>query len=175
MKKGAWAMEYKRKGLYLWLVLLVLAACDGPATPTAEPTVAHSPSGPLDVALTTDASRYPPAETEIHLILTNNGGMPIYLPVCGPWEIIPVEDPDRPAWSLDCEIDYLGHKVDPGQIFADGLQVNLQQGTYQARIWVYGDCALGEPKEIDANETYYGEFGDCAIAEEAVSAPFAIE
>ena len=159
------------------LALPVLVACsDAPtATPTTEPAAPPAASGPLVVTLTSDAGHYSSSEANIRLTASNDGGEPVYLPVCGPWEIIPAGDPDRPAWSLECEIDYLGYELLPGQDLAGDARLQLQPATYRARIRVYGDCTLGEPKEIDASEIYYGEFGDCAIGQEVLSAAFVAE
>ena len=159
------------------LSLPVLVACGGAPTtiPTAEPAAPPPASGPLNVTLTTDAGSYPSSEAKIRLTAINDGGEPVYLPVCGPWEIIPVDDPAHPAWCCECEIDLLSYELPPGQDMAGDVRLQLRPGAYRARIRVYGDCTLSEPKEIDGNEIYYGEFSDCAIEQEVVSAAFVAE
>ena len=79
-------------------------------------------------------------------------------------------------YALACEIDYLGHKIEPGQTFADrpDLGQGLDSGTYQARVEVYAGCTLGEPQVISAGETNYGRFGDCQVRETVLSAPFEV-
>lgn len=147
------------------------------STPTSESPQTSLPSPmeegkSLDVTLATDAGSYPASGAEVHLTLTNNTPQPIYLPICGPWEIIHPGDPDRPTWGVECEIDYLGYKVEPGQVFADRLSLELPPGSYQAQTMVYADCTLGQPKTISARETYYGEFADCASWQGVTSPSF---
>jgi hypothetical protein len=110
----------------------------------------------------------------IHLDLTNSRNEVVYLPVCGPWEILGADDL-RPDWFVTCEIDYLGHRVAPNSTFSDELLLGLEPGTYQARTQVYSQCKLGEPKTISATETFYGEFVKCAVHELVVSPPFVID
>jgi hypothetical protein len=118
-------------------------------------------SQPL-VTLFTDAPRYAAGAVTLHLTLTNQITSPIYLPVCGPWEVIDPHDPERPVWDILCEIDYLGRRVAPGGAFTDSVSASLKPGVYSVRTRWYGDCTLGEPKSIGPGDTYYGEFGDCA-------------
>jgi hypothetical protein len=130
---------------------------------------------PLDVWLSTDADQYPSSgDGALDLTLTNQSQEPVYLPVCGPWEVVTPDDPDRPVWGVECEIDYLGHQVKPGGVFTDRLSVQLPPGSYGVQTRVYSDCELGEPKEISATETYYGEFGACAHGQEVGSPMFAV-
>jgi hypothetical protein len=141
--------------------------------PTAEPTATPMPPL-LNVTLSTDSAHYEPSRVAMHLTLINHGDQPVYLPICGPWSIIRTGT-KKLLWFMECEVDYLGHKVDPGQIFADSLSLYLQAGSYEVGTEVYGDCILGEPKSISAKETYYGEFDDCAIWQEIVSESFGVE
>ena len=187
-------------GLLAATLLATLVACQltarptattpPPATPLSTPTSSTPASTPTsespqtslpslteegkspDVTLATDAGSYPASGAEVHVTLTNNTSQPIYLPICGPWEIIHPGDPDRPPWGVECEIDYLGYKVEPGEVFADRLSLDLPPGSYQAQTMFYADCTLGQPKTISARETYYGEFADCASWQGVSSSPF---
>lgn len=133
-------------------------------TPTATPRP--------PVTLVTDAPRYAPGEVTLHLTLTNHITEPIYLPICGPWEVVRPADPDRPVWYTACEIDYLGYRVEPGGVFSDSLTVSLDPGHYQVRTRWHGGCTLGEPKPIGPRETHYGDFDDCATRATAWSDGF---
>jgi hypothetical protein len=116
-----------------------------------------------------------PGQVELALTLTNNGDQPVYLPICGPWEVYQEGDPGGTVWMGICEVDHLGHQVDPGAIFADALQMELDAGHYRARVGVYGDCSLGPPVEVSAQEINYGAFADCPVSQDVTSAPIVIE
>jgi hypothetical protein len=152
---------------------VLLAEC-GARTPTPEPTATPTPTSLLEVTLTTDSDHYGRAEAELQLTVTNHGDGPVYLPICGPWDIIRA-DSHESVWFIECEIDYLGHEIDPGESFSGSLKPHLDPGSYRARTEIYGECSLGEPKTISARETYYGEFSACTIREEIVSEPFRVE
>jgi hypothetical protein len=150
-------------------------------TPSPSPTATIAPalpspvSGtPVDVWLSTDADRYPADGVVLHLTLTNQSQQPVYLPVCGPWEIVRPDDPDRPAWGVACEVDYLGYEVKSGAVFTDQLSVKLPPGSYGVQTRVYSDCQLGEPKRISSRETYYGDFGACARWQQVASSVFEV-
>ncbi|HSJ53867.1 MAG TPA: hypothetical protein VLC52_08960 [Anaerolineae bacterium] len=156
------------------LLLALQVACAGP-TPTTVPQSESTPAGPLNVILSIDAVPGTAGNIEIAFTLENHGQQQVYLPICGPWEIYRVEDPERPSWFLACEIDYLGHRVQAGDNWRDRLVVKLEPGTYHARTQVYGDCTLGPPHEYSPREVNYGDFGDCAVRQEVVSLPFEVQ
>lgn len=62
-------------------------------------------------------------------------------------------DPDRPVWFLDNEIDCLVHEVASGAVLTGSLQAELDPGRYRARTRAFGDCSLGQPREVSAEET----------------------
>ncbi len=144
------------------------------ASPPAPPTAAPLPTSQLNVLLTTDSPYYPPSKVELHLTVTNHGTEPVYLPICGPWGLVKADTLEM-AWAIQCEIDYLGHKIEPGESFSGVLAEYLSEGSYRVVTEVYGDCTLGQPKTISDQETYYGEFSDCAIRETVYSEPFGVE
>ena len=182
-----------RLAFVLLLLAALLLACGAPTSPaqsTESPSTAPTrpPTVPptnaptqlptarplLNVTLTTGSLNYKPGKAEIEITLTNHGDEPIYLPICGPWSLADAESL-RDFWFIECEIDYLGHKVEPGASYAGSLALFIDEGSYRVRTWVYGDCTLGEPKVISPRETYYGEFHECAVWEEAMSDPFGVE
>lgn len=156
------------------LLLALQVACAGP-TPTPVPQPESTLTGPLNVAISIEAVPGPGGNTEMAFTFANHGQQDVYLPICGPWEIYRDEDPERPSWFLACEIDYLGHRVAAGDTWRDRLVVKLEPGTYHARTQVYGDCTLGAPHEFSPREINYGEFGDCAVRQEAVSPAFEVQ
>jgi len=160
----------------LTLTTLMLVAC-GAATPTAEPAdePTATAAAPLpDLILTTDRALYDRSNAEINLTLANHTDETVYLPICGPWRVV-LADADTLYWSIECEIDYLGHEIGPGETFVGSLQVSLEPGSYRVQVEVYGDCTLGEPKTISARETYFGEFRACTTRDVVYSDPFATE
>ncbi len=130
------------------------------------------PSGALAISLN---AGYDAAVQEVNLTLANLGHEAVYLPVCGPWEIFDVKDPERPVWLLVCEVDFLGYRVEPGETFTDTVATELGPGIYQARTQAYAGCTLDEAKTLSRAETYYGEFSDCAMRKVIVSPPFDVE
>lgn len=156
-----------RFALTLLPIAVLLLAC---GAPTAQPTPAAADRP--DLAL---IAYYRASPDQVQLTFTNRGATPVYLPVCGPWEIVSAGDPDRPVWFIACEIDYLGYRVEPGESLVDALGVDLDPGNYQARTSVFGECELGEPKSISPQETYYGEFGACAVQQEVMSPTFIVQ
>jgi len=176
-----------KRGLLATALLVGVAACQATTTPasapatatTTRPTELPSPSPTqeaepqaLGIEIATDASRYPSSGATLQISLSNNSDRVVYLPVCGPWEVASAGDPTEPVWLIVCEIDYLGHRIEPGQVLADSLSLELEAGAYQVQTMVYADCQLGEPREISARETYYGEFSACAIWQQVASPTF---
>jgi hypothetical protein len=157
------------------LLLLTAAACGVSPAPTSLPADLPTPTGPLDLSLSVLPGQASPGKVELALTLANDGEEPVYLAICGPWEVHQEGDPDRPVWLGICEVDYLGHQVAPGAIFSGTLQAELDIGRYRARTWAFGDCTLAPPQEVSAQEINYGAFGDCAVAQEVTSAPIVIE
>ena len=155
--------------------LLTVAACGVSPAPTSVPADLPTPSGPLNVSLSALPGRTSPGQVELALTLRNDGDQPVYLPICGPWEVYHEGDPGRTVWMGICEVDHLGHEVVPGGVFADTLQVELDAGSYRARIQAYGDCTLGSPQEVSEQETNYGAFADCLVTQEVTSAAIVIE
>jgi len=155
--------------LVVMLVGLLVVACRSP-TPTLGPPFAPTPSGPLNVTLTTDASSYSAASLNIHLTLLNNDEQPVYLAICEPWQILP-EDEQQPVIMVLCEYDCLGHKVDPGSALADSVQWNLEPGRYRIQARAYGDCTLSTASPL---ESCFGGFNECAVSQEIFSGPFDI-
>jgi hypothetical protein len=108
---------------------------------------------------------------DVVITVTNNASQPVYLPICGPWHLYrQVQEGWEVAWEIDCEIDYLGHKIEPGQAFSDTFSLRdhywiAEPGLYKIEVEVYSDCILGAPEVISPWETYYGEFEDCATRE----------
>ena len=147
-------------------------------TPTVTEVLPASPSPTAEeqpaAVLTTDEQIYPAGEVTVLLALTNHGAGPLYLRICGPWEMVNPADPDRPVWTIECEIDYLGHRVEAGASFTDRLSARLESGAYRVQTLAYSDCMLGKPKRISAHETYYGDFGDCARRQRVASPPFEV-
>jgi hypothetical protein len=161
----------------LTIASVLLAACQVTApvqNPAAVITMTVLPAAVLNVDLRANADRYTTPEPAIQLTLKNRDSEPIYLPICGPWQIIRTNAPDRPAWGLVCEIDYLGHKVEAGQTFTGTVRAKLSPGAFQAGVHVYGRCRLGRPQVISAAETTYGEFGACATQQRVLSTPFTV-
>ena len=161
------------KVLVVALLLGLQVAC-APSTPTAIPQPQGTPTGPLSLVLTIDAVPGTAGSTELTLTLANHGQKDVYLPFCGPWKVYRDEDPERPSWSLTCEVDYLGHRVTAGDTWRDRLVLKLEPGTYHVRTQVYGDCTLGAPQEYSPREVDYGDFDACAVQQEAVSPPFEV-
>ena len=153
-------------------------ACTATPTPTVTAVLPASPLATAEeqpeVVLTTDKQIYPAGEVTVLLALTNHGAGPLYLRICGPWEVVNPAEPDRPVWTVACEIDYLGHRVEAGASFTDSLSVRLLPGIYSVQTPAYSDCTLGEPKRISARETYYGNFSDCARRQTVTSPQFAV-
>ncbi|HYN86902.1 MAG TPA: hypothetical protein VER55_00160 [Ardenticatenaceae bacterium] len=150
-------------------VATVLPTEEAAATVESVPTAEASPAGALNVTLTAEGGPFSSHGALIQLALTNNGDQSVYLPVCNRWELVTPDAPDRPMWGYDCEIDYLGHKVDPGHVFTDSLQVEIQPGTYHVVTRVYSDCVLGDPVAISGQETNYGRFSDCQTRQAVLS------
>ena len=156
---------------------LVTSCAIVPARRPATTTVTTGASA-RQVTLRTDALAYPKASTEIQVGFTNDSPGPVYLAICGPWEIARPGDPDRPVWDILCEIDYLGHRIEAGSMLTSSLSLErtmIEPGTYVVQGYAYADCALGEPYRIDANETNYGKFGDCQTRMPVQSPPFTME
>jgi hypothetical protein len=165
------------KARALTIASVLLAACQVTApvqNPAAVITMTVLPAAVLEVDLRANADRYTAPEAAILLTLKNRDSEPIYLPICGPWQIIRTNAPDRPAWGLACEIDYLGHKVEAGQTFTGTVRAKLSPGAYQANVRVYGRCHMGQPQVISASETNYGEFGACPAQQRVFSNPFTV-
>jgi hypothetical protein len=129
----------------------------------------------LAVSLTSDSEHYSQTSHEIQIRAINNGTEPIYMPICGPWQIVPVQDPERLVWAGICEVDFLGHQLLPGEELVDTLQAELKPGTYQARVRVYGQCSLEEPEPISSSETFYGPFDACRISDLIHSPQFVVQ
>lgn len=167
-------MNPKRVLLILLMLSLttLLAACG--AEPTAAPSPVPTPAGTLNLSLTTDAGSYPTSGAEIQVTLTNLGAEPVYLALCEPMSLVEANTLTS-VWVVLCEIDYLGHKVEPGGSFVDDVSPNAEPGAYRIQTTVYADCTLGEPMSFGPGQTNYGDFRDCAIRQEVVSEPFDVK
>ena len=163
--------------LQLVALLALLAGCSSSPTqaPTAEAEEPQPGAQLLAVRLTSDSEHYSATNGKLQLTAVNNSSDAIYLPICGPWEIISVEDPDRPVWAGICEVDFLGHELVPGEEFVDTLLVSLPAGTYQARVRAFGQCNLKEPDLLSDTETFYGPFDACGISQQDFSPKFEVE
>ena len=95
-----------------------------------------------------------------------------FLPICGPWEVFRVNDPDRPIWFLACETDYLGHRVEAGTSWVNELELSEAAGSVAVRTSVFSGCDLGQPKELGPNDTFFGSFDACASRIVVTSSPF---
>jgi hypothetical protein len=159
------------------ILALALLACGG--APTQAPTTGPDEPQPdgqlLAISLASDSERYAASNRKIQLTAINNGSEPVYLPICGPWEIVPIEDPERAVWAGICEVDFLGHELLPGEELVDTLKVQLAPGAYQARVWTYGQCNLEEPEVINSMETNYGAFSACDISQQTLSPQFVVK
>lgn len=144
------------------------------ALPPPRATAKASPPPTLEVTLTTDSDHYEPSKAEIHVTLANHGDEAVYLSICGPWRIVRA-DTLAMFWTIECEIDYLGHKVEPDKSFSSSVSLYLDEGSYRVQTDVYGNCSLDDSQPISTKETYYGEFSDCAIREVISSEPFGAE
>jgi hypothetical protein len=156
------------------LLLGLQVACGGPA-PTAVPAPQSTPTGPLNLALSLEAVPAAGGSTQLSFGVANHGAQDVYLAYCGTWVIYRDEDPEQPAWSLPCDINYLGNRVRPGGTWRDRLTVQLAPGTYHARALAYGDCTLGAPREYSPREVDYGSFDACAVQQEIVSPAFQVQ
>ena len=168
-----------RIGLVVMALVSSCAVVPARRPATVAPAIT-APSGPpgLQVSLRTAAATYTTTSDAIQVIFANDSTETVYLAICGPWEIARPGEPDRPVWDILCEIDYLGHKVEPGGVFTRSLsleRMTIEPGAYIVQGNVYADCTLGEPYQIDANETNYGAFGDCMTRVRIESPSFTIE
>lgn len=152
--------------------ILLLVACGVP-TPTAELSPLPTPSGPLDVTLFTDASNYSASDAEIQLLLTNRGDTPVYLPACESFQVLYADG--QVVESVDCVLDYLRYKIEPGDTFVMSLPKRPDPGTYRLRVQVYGACNLGTPQVSDTAYTLYGQLNECAVEQEIITAPVDVE
>lgn len=159
------------------ILALALLACGGAPTraPTAVPDEPQPDPRLLAVSLASDSEHYAATNRKIQLTAINNGSEAVYLPICGPWQIFPIEDPGRTVWAGICEVDFLGHELLPGEEFVDKLEVQLSPGTYQASVWAYGQCNLEEPELISSTETRYGVPNTCDISQKILSSQFVVE
>jgi hypothetical protein len=179
------ALAQIRASILALLLLWTVAACGtspAPTTvsgdlpsPTGATTDLSTPSKQPDLSLSVLPANGSAGKLDLALTLRNDGEDPVYLGICGPWQIYPEGDPDRPVWLGICEVDYLGHRVGPRDVFEGTLRAQLDAGTYRARVLTFGDCTLGPPQEVSAEETNYGAFGDCAVTHEVTSAPIIVE
>jgi hypothetical protein len=165
----------RMKLIKLALVLFpsLLLACGAP-TPTAELSPLPTPSGPLAIILFTDADSYSSSDTEIQLLLTNKGDTAVYLPACEPWQVL-YADSNKAVEAIECVLDYLQHKIEPGETLVTSLPKRPEPGTYRVRAQVYGACNLGTPQISDGAITLYGQLYECAVVQEIITAPFDVE
>jgi hypothetical protein len=155
------------------LVAIAVTGCGAP-TPTSELSPVPTPSGPLTLDLTTDANSYPASGGQIQVTLTNHADETVYLALCAPMDFVQA-DTLALVWDVLCEIDYLGHKIEPGESFADSIEPNAEPGTYRIQTMVYAGCTLGEPRAIGPGQTNYGDFRDCTVQQKVVSEPFDVK
>ena len=149
---------------------LLATACSGPTPSPAVPT----PAGPFAVSLSTTASRHADGGWQIEITLSNDSDETIYLPICGPWQIVNSDDLQIVRAFL-CEVDYLGYRIEAQATFVDDMQLELEPGTYRIQTTLWGDCNLGEPQVISPRETNYGPFNKCATQQALLSAPFELK
>jgi len=149
---------------------LLATACNGPSPSPAVPTSV----GPFAVSLTTNASRHADGGWQLEITLHNDSDETLYLPICGPWQIVN-SDNLQIVQAFLCEVDYLGYRIEPQATFVDDMQFELEPGTYRLQATLWGDCNLGEPQVISPRETNYGPFDKCATQQALLSAPFELK